>query len=251
MRKPRVTTPEKHAVYHLTAKTLNEKPMFDEVDLDHLRQIFFRTAKFANIRVFTYCFLPERLHALIEVPPAKDKLRYRDEELIQRYAELIGEPANPEQPEFRKNYLKMRVKQVKDRFRESPQSAATARATILGQMHDLSCFGKLALQKITIWYNTRHERNGPLWSTRFRSELLDRESPEFETRATYIDLQPVQRGLVEDPADYPFSGYGVSEQSDTPFPGITALVNEIFEKVPPEKTLDAYRTLLLGEESHS
>ncbi|MCC5789823.1 MAG: hypothetical protein JJT75_09315 [Opitutales bacterium] len=247
MRKPRVTAPEKHAIYHLTAKTLNEQPSFDEVDLEHLRQILFRTAKFANIQVFTYCFLPERLHALIEVPPAKDKLRYRDEELIQRYAELIGEPRNPDQPEFRKNYLKMRVKQVKDRFRESRHSAAEARATILGQMHDLSAFGKLALQKMTIWYNTRHERTGPLWSTRFRSELLDRDSPEFETRAAYIDLLPVQHGLVEDPADYPFSGYGASEQNDTPLPGLSTLVNEIFDQVPPEKTLDAYRTLLLGD----
>ena len=56
----------------------------------------------------------------------------------------------------------------------------------------------------------RHGRKGTLWEDRFRSVLVEGAGLALATMAAYIDLNPVRAGMVEDPKDYRWSGYGAA-----------------------------------------
>jgi REP element-mobilizing transposase RayT len=75
------------------------------------------------------------------------------------------------------------------------------------RMHDLSQFMKTLLQRFTRWFNRIHERHGTLWEERFKSVIVE-SGVAARTVAAYIDLNPVRAGVVADPADYRWSGYG-------------------------------------------
>ncbi|MCC5841599.1 MAG: hypothetical protein JJT96_15905, partial [Opitutales bacterium] len=49
---------------------------------------------------------------------------------------------------------------------------------------------------------------GTLWEGRFRSVLVENTRVAVRAVAAYIDLNPVRAGVVDDPKDYRFSGYG-------------------------------------------
>ena len=66
---------------------------------------------------------------------------------------------------------------------------------------------KIVKQCFSQWFNRKHGRRGVLWEERFKSELV--ESGHAARRvAAYIDLNPVRAGIVKDPKDYRWSGYG-------------------------------------------
>jgi hypothetical protein len=75
------------------------------------------------------------------------------------------------------------------------------------RMWDLSGFMKPLKQRFTQWYNRENERSGYLWGQRFKSVLVE-DGHAARTMAAYIDLNPVRAGIVRDPKDYRWSGYG-------------------------------------------
>ncbi len=54
------------------------------------------------------------------------------------------------------------------------------------------------------YFNDRHGRTGTLWEGRYRSTLVQAERYLLACMV-YIDLNPVRAGVVEQPADYPWS----------------------------------------------
>jgi hypothetical protein len=75
-------------------------------------------------------------------------------------------------------------------------------------MYDVSAFMKTLKQRFSQWYNVRKGRKGTLWEERFRSVLVDGAGDALVTMAAYIDLNPVRAGVVKDPKDYRWCGYG-------------------------------------------
>jgi hypothetical protein len=75
-------------------------------------------------------------------------------------------------------------------------------------MYGLAEFGKTLKQRVSFSYNRRHQRKGTLWEERFKSVLVDGSPGTLMRMAAYIDLNAVRAGLVKDPKDYRFSGYG-------------------------------------------
>lgn len=55
--------------------------------------------------------------------------------------------------------------------------------------------------------NRRQHQLGPLWQGRYHARLVEDERYLMQLVA-YIHLNPVSAGLVDDPADYAFSGHG-------------------------------------------
>jgi putative transposase len=55
-------------------------------------------------------------------------------------------------------------------------------------------------------FNDTHGRTGTLWEGRYRSTVVQAERYLLACMA-YIDLNPVRAGLVEAPADYPWSSH--------------------------------------------
>jgi putative transposase len=56
------------------------------------------------------------------------------------------------------------------------------------------------------YFNQRHARTGTLWEGRYRSTLIQAERYLLACMV-YIDLNPVRAGMVDDPADYPWSSH--------------------------------------------
>jgi len=55
-------------------------------------------------------------------------------------------------------------------------------------------------------FNRRHRFLGRLWQSRYRARLIDSED-YFRQVVAYVHLNPVSAGMVEDPADHPYSGH--------------------------------------------
>ena len=75
-------------------------------------------------------------------------------------------------------------------------------------MWDVSGFMKSLKGRFTQWYNRRHGRKGTLWEERFKRVLVEGSGTTLAAMAAYIDLNPVRAGLVADPKDYRWCGYG-------------------------------------------
>ncbi|MGY8697004.1 MAG: transposase, partial [Verrucomicrobiia bacterium] len=75
-------------------------------------------------------------------------------------------------------------------------------------MGDVSLFMKELKQRFSIWYNKSHRRQGTLWGERFKSVLVQDDPFALMTIAAYIDLNPVRAGIVSDPVEYRYCGYG-------------------------------------------
>ncbi|HET7730984.1 MAG TPA: transposase [Usitatibacter sp.] len=62
-------------------------------------------------------------------------------------------------------------------------------------------------QRYVQHFNAKHKRSGSLWSGRFHSSIV--ESREyFLACQRYIELNPVDAGMVSCPSRYPWSSYG-------------------------------------------
>jgi len=55
-------------------------------------------------------------------------------------------------------------------------------------------------------YNRRHGSSGPRWQSRYKARLME-SSEYFDRLIAYVHLNPVEAGIVDDPADYAFSGH--------------------------------------------
>jgi putative transposase len=56
------------------------------------------------------------------------------------------------------------------------------------------------------WFNIRHIRKGHLFQDRFRCQLIQ-NSHYLYSAASYINLNPVEAGLVDSPEKYPWSSF--------------------------------------------
>lgn len=89
--------------------------------------------------------------------------------------------------------------------------------------------------------NTIHERTGTLWEGRYRSSLVADERYLMACHR-YIELNPVRAGIVDDPADYPWSSHahyalGRTDSMITEHPAYLAL------GMSPEDRRRAFRLL--------
>lgn len=57
------------------------------------------------------------------------------------------------------------------------------------------------------YINRTQQRTGTLFEGRFKSSIVDSEA-YFLTCMRYIELNPVRAGMIDRPADYPWSSYG-------------------------------------------
>lgn len=72
--------------------------------------------------------------------------------------------------------------------------------------HGLGQLMKRLGQRYVQYFNRSYKRSGTLWEGRYRSCLLQQEGYLLACQR-YIELNPVRAGMVEHPADYPWSSY--------------------------------------------
>mgnify|MGYP000915416627 CR=1 FL=1 len=186
------------AAYHLMSRVVNRDFLFGEEEKAKMVSIMRRYEQFCGMKVLTYCIMGNHFHLLVQVdtkPENADQMS--DEELVERVRRCHGKTA-----------ATMLANDLADMLRDgrSHMHAAT-RAKHLKRMWNLSAFVQSLKQRFTVWYNKRNQRSGTLWEERYKSVIA--LGPEaVASIAAYIDLNPVRAGLVDDPADYEWSGYG-------------------------------------------
>jgi REP element-mobilizing transposase RayT len=87
------------------------------------------------------------------------------------------------------------------------------------------------------YFNHRHEHWGHVFGQRFYGELIT-EDDHLLALSQYIPRNPVRAGLVDDPADYPWSSYpwyvGLTENSLVDARPVLELLTRNPDRVPME-----------------
>ncbi len=191
------------AYYHCVSRIVNRSFVLEEQEKLVFRRLMREYAAFCGVRVITFCLMANHFHILVEVP-ARPEEELSDEALLSRLRAIYSRPAVAL---IRKSLEEMaadpaRAAEYKD-YREG----------FFRRMWDVSEFMKAVKQRFTQWFNHKHERKGTLWEERFRSVLVEGTPQALSVMAAYIDLNPVRAGIVKDPKDYHWSGYGEAMES--------------------------------------
>ena len=199
MRRPRLKVPEDRPVgfYHCLSRVVDRRFVLDDAEKERFLGLMRECERFCRVRVLTFCIMSNHFHLLVEVPKRPISLPGPDE-IVADLRRLSG------------HQFPQTVRQYFDAFRSAGDQAGLARflATFHARMYDVSAFMKLLKQRFTQSFNARHARRGTLWEERFKSVLVEGAGEALTTMAAYIDLNPVRAGLVKDPKDYRWCGYG-------------------------------------------
>ena len=188
--------------YHVMSRTAGGEMLFGEVEKEAFRRLMWRMAKFSGVEVLTYALMGNHFHLLVKVPErAKFLKRFEGEGGEERLLEHLSLL-------YSKAYLaslRQELARVREAGRE--EEVGLILETFRKRFCDLSCFVKELKERFSRWFNKHHSRRGTLWMDRFKSVLVE-DGEALRTMALYIDLNPVRAGLVEDPKDYRWTGYG-------------------------------------------
>jgi REP element-mobilizing transposase RayT len=187
---------EKPAIYHCISRVVDRRFVFGDTEREHFRMFMRMQENFSGCRVLSYCVMSNHFHILLEVPPMPEGGVF-DGELLKRLAATNTEA-----------FVAVVAKELAEaRAAEREELVEKIHARFTYRMHDLSEFMKTLLQRFTRWFNRTHNRSGTLWEERYKSVIVE-SGIAARTMAAYIDLNPVRAGMVSDPAEYRWSGYG-------------------------------------------
>jgi putative transposase len=220
--------------YHLMARLGQEVPVWKPVEQEVLRMMLRRLADFAGARIITYCVMSNHFHVLLEFP---EELRAKDDAAIMERVRAYYKRASTKR-------LRLYALALESAYKRGGADWERMRERVRRRMGDISTFMQQLKQVFTVHINKSRGRRGTLWSERFRSVAVEGSASAVATMAAYIDLNPVRAGLVKDPKDYRFSGYGEAMGGGKAArAGLAALVSGRAWK----EAQDLYRELLLGK----
>ena len=189
----------KPAIYHCVSRVVNREFVLQREEKEKFVGLMRVYERFCQVRVLTFCVMSNHFHILVEVParPEDGGASWTDEELLHHLSGLYSEPRMAELRWELEHYREKKMDGAAEAFRQR----------FFARMWDLSAFMKVLKQRFTQWFNKKHGRDGYLWSGRFKSVLVE-DGHAAQTVAAYIDLNPLRAGMVADPKDYRWSGYG-------------------------------------------
>ncbi len=187
-------------VYHCVSRVVDKNFVFGFHEREVFRQTMRQVEAFTGVRVLTWTILSNHFHVLLDVPRPEE---LDDQQILLRCREIYSPEAM------------MAVEwEYEDAVRLGAKTHEQWRLKYLKRMWDLSEFMKTLKQKFTTWFNRKHGREGTLWERRFKSVLVEGRWNTVLKVAAYIDLNAVRAGMVSDPKDYRWCGYGEAVAGD-------------------------------------
>ena len=220
------------AYYHCISRVVDRRFIFGPEEKEHFVHLMRLYEEFSGVHILTYVLMSNHFHILVEVPKRPDSIPSR-EELLQRLEALHS-------PLYAQN--------VRDLLATMP--AEEAQKHLNGywrRMYDVSWFIRMIKQRFSQWYNLRKDRCGTLWEQRFKSVLVEGTGQVLAAMAAYIDLNPVRVGLVTDPKDYRWSGYGEAVAGRPKARDGIRLLMKGLERKKWDGILEGYRVWLFGQ----
>lgn len=181
--------------YHIISRVVDRRMVFDDNEKERFCRIMRAAEAFSGVEILTHCTLSNHFHILAHVP---ERTEVSDELFISRLRHLYRRP--------QVMGIAARLAELRDNGQHEEADALKAGYTY--RMYDLSEFAKTLKQRVSMSYNRRHHRKGTLWEERFKSVLIEGHADALSKVASYIDLNAVRAGVVNDPKDYRFCGYG-------------------------------------------
>jgi len=228
--------------YHCVSRVVDRRFIFGDIEKDRFVSLMREYEIFCGVQVLTYSVMDNHFHLLLAVPKRPDEPSERpaSDTVVQMLHKLSG------------NHGASTAQQQLAALRQKGDAKGEAAwlARYHARMWDVSAFMKLLKQRFTQWYNRRVGREGTLWEARFKSVLVDGAGRALSAMAAYIDLNPVRAGIVADPKDYRWSGYGEAVAGvGWARQGIQALAQALQggKDVPEIAALELYRTHLYLE----
>ena len=200
MRQARLVEPGV-SYYHCMSRVVDGRYIFGDREKRYFRKVMRGLERMMGVRVVTYCLMSNHFHILLRVPEEAELAsagEISDAELVEMLRPLYGAEAAKELAAELANCDTWGFAEKKAQIRDG----------FLNRRGRLDLFMKDLKQRFTQWYNRKEGRRGTLWEDRFKSVLVGDTEEALLTMAAYIDLNPVRAGMVEDPADYGYSGYG-------------------------------------------
>jgi REP element-mobilizing transposase RayT len=182
-------------IYHCVSRVVERRFALGRPEKEQFVRFMRLYEEFCGVRVLAFCVMSNHFHILLEVPP-RPEVGISERELFRRLALL---------------YSEAEVAEIREAMRRAkkegtPVEVEALREKYLYRMWDLSQFMKALKQRFTQWFNTRHERTGTLWESRFKSVIVE-DGYAARVVAAYIDLNPIRAELVEKPEDYRWCSY--------------------------------------------
>ena len=188
--------------YHVVSRTAFQLFKFDVGDRSMFVRMMRRVAFFSGVEVLNHCVMSNHFHILLHVPKPAE---ITERTLLERVAALYGQDNAKDLRAHWKALRKAGCLATLDR----------EQARLKRRMGDMSEFMKTLKQRYSIWYRHAHEGfDGTLWEGRYKSVLLQGSPATLSAVSAYIDLNPVRAGMVDDPAEYRWSGYGAAMAGD-------------------------------------
>jgi len=181
--------------YHIISRVVDRRMVFDDSEKERFCRTMRAAEGFSGVEILTHSVLSNHFHILLHVPERQD---VSDALFIQRIGCLYN----------RRKTQSIVTALIELREAGQHEEAEAFKASYTYRMCDLSEFAKTLKQRITMSYNGRHGRKGTLWEERFKSVLVEGNPGALAAVASYIDLNAVRAGIVSDPKDYRFCGYG-------------------------------------------
>ncbi|HRI15123.1 MAG TPA: transposase [Verrucomicrobiota bacterium] len=244
MRQRRLKAPASFPVayYHCLSRVVDRQFVFGELEREQFVRYLREYESFCGVRVLTYCILSNHFHLLLEVP-AKPTTPLSAEELLAKL-EAISSTA----------VTAATARQRIEMFRQAndPTGEREFIDRLCASMWDVSGFMQRLKQRFTQWFNRHKGRKGTLWEERFKSVLVEGAGETLATMAAYIDLNPVRAGIVDDPKDYRWCGYGAAVAGDRRARAGLRVIIAGGERVAEDKlsipnALAKYRVWLFGQ----
>ena len=222
--------------YHVISRIAGQQFLMDAVEKDVLMRLLFNAAVFSGVEILTFALMDNHFHILVKVPRPHEV----DEAELQKKMRVLYGDAKTDRllhdwETWNKRGLSFKVE--------------TAQEALRLRMFDLSQFCKTLKETYTMSYNFRHLHVGTIWGSRFKSILL---SPDYRTLMTvgsYIDLNPVRAGAVDEASDYRWNGYGTAVRGNTlSRNGLCTMVAMAYLKrqVAYETAVTAYESAMQG-----
>ena len=183
-------------VWHCFSRIIDRSYLLDDPAKDFFLKTLRAYEDLLGVEVLTFCLMTNHFHLLVRVPHRPEGLDVPLEVILARMERAVGEYA-------------MKLIRRDLAFWETTGNQAAIeewRQRQLKRMYSLSEFIGCVKQRFTRWHNAKTGRRGTIWEERFGSVVVEEEERALRTMAAYIDLNPVRAGMVEDPADYRWSG---------------------------------------------
>jgi putative transposase len=184
-------------VWHCFSRIIDRHYLLDADNKNFLLQTIRAYEDLLGVEVLTFCLMSNHFHLLVRVPPRPEGFDLPLEVILARMERAVGEHA-------------MKLVRRNLTFWETTGNVEAIeewRQRQLKRMFSLSQFMGCVKQRFTRWHNAKTGRRGTIWEEKFGSVVVEEEERALRTMAAYIDLNPVRAGIVDDPADYRWSGY--------------------------------------------